>query len=342
MRKRQRRTTKDAETTNLRIGSALQRLRKERHWTLQYVAVSLGLSVPHVSALEAGQYNFSAVIVENLAALFQRPLSAFLREVSPADTLSLEWQRAFETVPERERIALLDLAKRLSWLGAPEPLGAAERPRAGGRLVSLEGVDGDHIHTLGVALAKHAARGASSYCPHDYRSKLWQYIMPHFSRLDREGVEHRALERSLLFACERFQRYEANILPALRGGKIAFAPFFSMASSVYQEVEGVADRRIVDIVETLLPKSDAIVVLRSDPVAAARKAVRREPKPGEFYSPYGRDSLTRAKQLYEKAMEEHRARGHAVHVFDVGDRIDRALIEAVLRNIATPTRSLAT
>src|SRR6185436_20149305 len=144
-------------------------------------------------------------------------------------------------------------------------------------------------------------------------------IIPQFKKLDRDGIEHRAMERSLLFACERLQRYEAHVHSSLAGGKTVVAPFFSLASSVYQEVEGVADRRIIDIVETLLPKPDAIVLLRSDVELAAKKAVRREPRAGEFYSPYSRDDLMTARRLYEKAVEEYRARGYSVHVFEVGE-----------------------
>src|SRR5690348_3068919 len=65
-----RKKTGDDDDTNRRVGDVVSRLRKERGWTLQYVAIEIGLSVSHVSALESGQYTFSAAIIEKLTKLF--------------------------------------------------------------------------------------------------------------------------------------------------------------------------------------------------------------------------------------------------------------------------------
>ncbi len=328
-----RRKSEDDDTTNARIGDALLRLRKERGWTLQYVARSLELSVPHVSALESGQYTFSAALVEKLVKLFQRPLSVFLVEDFVPDTLAAEWQVMFGTLPDRDRWVLLDLARKItSWRGprvvdVQDPASAARHP---GRLVALEGIDGEHLQRLGAQLVASSREGSATLCSHDYRTNLWRYIIEHSAKLDRKKTPYRALERTMLFACERLLRNESCVEPALRSGQTVVAPFFSMAPYVYQEMEGSNDRRIADLVEALLPKPDVVVLLRSDPVVAAKKAVRQVPKSGQFYSDYGRDQLRRAASLYEKSVEELRGRGVAVHVLDASQPLSSSMVHAII------------
>lgn len=329
-----RRKSADDERTNQRIGDTLLRLRKERGWTLQYVASSLGLSVPHVSALETGQYTFSAALVEKLARLFRRPLSTFLQADAHPDTLSAEWRHVYDLLPERDRLVLLDVARKLSnWSAARERVYEEPQPNRGGYLISIEGIDGEHLDRLGRGLLAKGGDHLMTYCPYDHGVNLWRYMITHFAKLDREDVAHRALERTMLYACERLLRYEDLVQPALEVAKVVIAPFFTMAPSVYQEVEGVGDRRLVDIAEALLPKPDTIVVLRSEPAAAARKAVPHEPGPGQFYSPYSRDQLARARRLYEKAIEEFSARGYQVHVFEAGSSLPDTVIEAVYERV---------
>lgn len=329
-----RRKTDDDEETNRRVGDILAKLRRERGWKLEYVASSLGLSVSHVSALEGGQYTFSVAVIERVARLFQRPPSTFLRGEFPAETLEGEWQQLFARLPPRDRVVLLDLAKKLSsWPATLDDKHDDRAPDRRGFLVSLEGIDGDHLHVLGTALAAKG-RGDVVYCPHDYGGALWQHMIERIAKLDGGDVEHAALERTLLFGCERLARYEEQVAPALREGKTVVAPFFAMASSVYQETEGVGDRRLSDIVEALLPRPDVIVMLRSDAARAAKKAVPRVPEKGQFYSPYGRAELAAAKRYYEKAAEELGARGLPVNVFDAADPLSKTVMNAVHDRIA--------
>lgn len=330
-----RRKSDDDESTNERIGDVLARLRKERGWTLQHVAISLGLSVAHVSALESGQYTFSASLVEKLVKLFQRPLSAFLAEAVVPDTLAAEQRRTLDALSERDRWILLELSRRMAaWGGAPRraPTETAT-PGRRGFLVALEGIDGDHLYKLGCWLKSFGRRGSVVHCPHDYKSTLWHYIMECSVRLGHARSDQRALERTLLFACERLLRNESVAEPALRKGKTVLAPFFAVAPFIYQEAEGFSDRRVVDMVEALLPKPDVVLMLRSDPVVAARKAVAYEPGPGQFYSPYSRDELIRAAHLHERATEELQARGVAVHVFDAPDPLPLSVLDSACQKL---------
>ena len=326
------------KVTSARIGSMLEQLRKERGWTIKHVSQALGFSVSYVHGLEGGAHTFSASLIEQLGQLFQRPLSTFLSEEYSSGDRSAEWQLAFGVLPDRDRLVLLDLAKRMtSW---DLTLSRKHRPRheggSSGRLVALEGIDGEHLHSLGSRLAAKARATRAVYCPHDYRSHLWRHVIEHSAKLDSASGEHRALERTLMFACERLLRNASQVQPALTDGKTALAPFVAMAPGVYQEVDGTSDRRITDIVETLLPRPDAVVVLRSDPVVAARKVVGREPRMGQFYSPYDRDQLARAVRLYEKAIDDFRARGVTVHVFDAPEPLPASLVDAVHQRIFGP------
>lgn len=336
-----RRKTDDDEETNRRVGDVLAKLRRERGWKLDYVATSLGLSVSHVSALEGGQYTFSVAVIERLAKLFQRPPSIFLRVEFPSDTLSDEWHQLFGNLSTRDRVVLLDLAKKLSsWSLAFEERRQETAPDRRGYLVSLEGIDGDHLHTLGAGL-EAKGKGAVVYCPHDYRGALWRHMIERFAGFKREKADQRAFERTLLFGCERLLRYEARVAASLQKGKTVVAPFFAMASTVYQETEGVGDRRISDIIEALLPRSDAIVMLRSDPARAAAKAVPQAPGPGQFYSTYDRDQFATAKRFYEKAAEELGARGVPVQVYDAADTLSSPFINVVYDRITKKRPAVA-
>ena len=122
MGKSRKRVTEEAASTNARIGGVLAQLREERKWTLKVAAKALGMSASHVSALETGQYNFTAVLIEKLSRVFQRPLSSFLREGVVVDPLTLEWVSIFEELPNRERAALLEQARRLQRASERHPV----------------------------------------------------------------------------------------------------------------------------------------------------------------------------------------------------------------------------
>ena len=56
------------------------------------------------------------------------------------------------------------------------------------------------------------------------------------------------------------------------------------APSVFQQAQGAGDRRIIDIFETFLPRPDLMATLRSNLPLAAKKAVKKAPKAGQFDS----------------------------------------------------------
>lgn len=310
----------------------MRRLREGNGWSQTELADRLGVSKSHVSALEGGEYRFHASMIEKLATVFNRPLTTFLHQKYSPEALLTKWQCLFDELPLRERSALVTLGEKLSAWGAPsQPDRVHKSKRMRGHLVSIEGIDGEHLHQLGTKLLAKAGTSKMAYCPYDYRGHLWKYMIPHFSKLDKTRVIYRAIERNLLFACERLLRYENQVAPALSLGKAAIVPFFLMAPSVYQRVEGVSDRRIIHILETLLPKPDIIVFLRSNPSVAAKKAVKRIPKVGEFYSPYSRPQLQRALRIYEQTVKEYEESGMQTYVFNTFDGVVDGVVEQVYR-----------
>ncbi len=330
--------TSDEIESYERVGGVLAKLRKDRGWTLKYVAGKLNRSIAALSAMEGGQSTVSIAMLEKAATLFHVPVTMFFSADPSQDTLSAEWTKLYDVLPSRDRLVLIDLAKRLvSWPRTIEHRHAALPPRKAGAVVSLEGIDGHHLDTLAARLVKKSPEKIA-YVPHNYQSHLWRHMIRYSSKLDRRRVESRAFERTLLYSCERLGRYRDRVEPELRQGKIVLVPFLAMASSVYQETEGVGDRRILDIVETFVPRPDGIVVLRSDVAAAGRKAVPRVPASGQFYSPYRAEQLAAAAALHEKAIEEFIARGCPVHVFDAPDPLPGTTVEAVYDQIVRKRR----
>lgn len=318
---------------NRAVGERVRQTREDRGWTLADLGTRLGMSIAHLKSLESGTYSFSAPLLSALAHTFHEPVSHFVGADPRPTSAKDEWLTLFDTVSDRYRSILLDMARRLS--DTP----ARGNDADAGKLISLEGIDGALLRQLGQQLS--TAIGAV-HCDHDYESDLWRHMIQHLGA-KRDGTPDRGLafQRTLLFACERVHRQESAVRPALEAGQSAVVPFWTMASSVYQEAEGVGDHRLIDVLETLLVKPDVVLVIESRPVEAARKAVRRMPvHADEFYSAFHRpEDFVRAQHLYrDRVTSELSARGYVVRHVDGRDLTDTALLLKVLDAIADAVR----
>lgn len=325
--------SRDEERRYEEIGKTMCQLRQRNGWSQTELAERLGVSKSHISALEGGQYRFSASLIERMTQVFDRPLGTFLREHYSPNVPFNDWQHLFDQLLPGDQSLLLTLGRKLaSWSCPPDIVPAQHKSyRVRGPLVSIEGVDGEHLHQLGTRLLAKAGTSSMVHCPHNYASPLWRYMIRQFSQIDRNRIGHRAIERTILFACERLERFETQIANAIASGKATIVPFYLLAPSVFQQAEGVGDRRIIDILETLLPKPDLIVMLRSNPNLAAKKAVKKAPKAGQFYSPYGRAQFIQAQQLYEKAIVEYQRKGLQTRVFDMPKGVPDAVVDKVFQ-----------
>lgn len=314
------RKTAEEDSLNAQIGARLAGLRAARGWSLRQLADRVGLSLTHVNALESGKHMFSASLLLKLSGIFEEPVTALLGSEAPPDELSREWRMFFDALPRRDRLVLLDLARNLTNWSETFVLQTTRRQRRhGGLLVSLEGIDGVLLEQLARATVT-ALPGAASgeLVSYDHCSELWQHMRTRFRDLTTSNSP--ALERTLLFACERLQRQEAAIRPALTSNTIVLTPFFAMAPSVYQEADGIGDRRVIEIIETLLIQPDLVVVAYSSPAVAVRRATLDVPGKGRFYSPYTQlDEFERALTLHRKASEQFSWRGHTVLELEIDD-----------------------
>jgi len=318
------RKTDTEDRDNRDIGDRLARLRAERGISQTHLADDLGISVAQLNSLEAGRYSFSASMILRLARRLCVPVTSLLGADSAIDDLATEWSSLFNALPPRDRVLLNDLGRRLaSW---PRTMAQKyeQRPTPGqGRLISLEGIDGVLLGQLGERLAAQMLpRGAAVYCTYDHQSALWQHMMRRFKDADGTSSDpHHVFERTLLFSCERIHRQEAVIRPHLQAERTVITPFFFVAATVYQQMEGISDLRIIDIVESLLVKPDLIIFLESDPHIAARRASRTHPGQGQFYSPYNSEQLAHTQRLYQKTCGEFEARGHQVVMVEAKDEV---------------------
>ncbi|MCX4241892.1 helix-turn-helix domain-containing protein [Paraliomyxa miuraensis] len=314
---RARKTAED-DVLNAQIGARMASLRAERGWSLRQLADRVGLSLTHVNALESGKHMFSASLLLKLSSLFEEPVTALLGTEAPPDELAREWRMFFDALPRRDRLVLLDLARNLTNWSETFVLQTTRRHRRhGGLLLSLEGIDGVLLEQLADAVVERLPPDAvGKLVSYDHGSELWQHMRMRFRDLSSSNSP--ALERTLLFACERLQRQEAAIRPALADEAVVLTPFFAMAPSVYQEADGIGDRRVIEIIETLLIQPDLVIVVYSDPEQAVRRTTLDVPRAGQFYSPYTQaEELQRALALHRKASEQFSWRGHTVHEIDL-------------------------
>jgi transcriptional regulator with XRE-family HTH domain len=328
---------------NEEIGARLIRIRTDKRWSQADLAHRLGISPAQLNGLENGRYSFSAALILDLARTLGEPVTALLAADPPHVKDADEWARLYEALSHRDRLVLVDLGKRLAdWSRTIDRPHAPRPDDSSGRLISLEGIDGVLLREVGEKLEKlDLRRNRVVHCWYDHGSPLWQYMMQRSEAMD-DADPHRVLERTLLFACERLYRQQTAVRPALAAGCKVFTPFYTMAPTVYQEMEGVGDTRFIHIIESMLYKPDLIIVVRSDPAIAARRAVRGRPGEGQFYSPYGVRDLARALALYEGAIQEFGARGFEVRAIDVkGESVTNDLIEAVSR-MTSPMMSTGT
>lgn len=311
---RTRRTEQDA-AIDAEIGRRVAELRARQQWTLRELGQKVGLSPNHLNALETGKHPFSAALVSRLAMIFNEPVGRLVGEEIPRGSLSEEWRTLFEILPDRDQAVLVDLARKLTNWARSFSVGTARKHRGhSGLIVSFEGIDGLLLERLAKRVkAVLGSRMPAEIVSYDHHSELWQHLRGCF-----EDPVQSPIQRTLLFACERLLRQETAIRPALHHDQVVLSPFFSMAPSVYQEVDGVGDRRLIDIIDTLVLQPDLIVLVYSSAMHAARAATRGVPEGNQFYSPYSREvDFERASGLYRKATEEFTSHGHTVLDFDL-------------------------
>lgn len=325
------RKTEIENNVNTDIGARVVVCREERGISQTRLAEELDVSVAHLNALEAGRYTWSAATIQHLTRIFGVSASALLGADPPEDDLVREWRGLYQLLSERDRLMLVDLANKLAnWSQNFTMRTRRKRQRATGCLVSLEGIHGSLIREIGEKLA---AELHAHHIYYDEENAIYKYLMKRCEEFDRR-ITQQIHERTMLFAVERVQRQESKVRPLLENNEIVLTPYHFLAPGVYQEMEGLNDRRIIDILEGLLAPPDLVILLHFNPQMAVRRAVQREPKKGEFYFPYGKSELERAAELYKKAAKEFKGWGYEVIEEDVdGDSVTPELIDKLVREI---------
>lgn len=325
------RKTEIENDINADIGARVSACREDRGITQAKLAADLEVSVAHLNALEAGRYTWSAATIQHLTRIFGVSASMLLGADPPEDDLLREWRGLYQLLSERDRLMLVDLANKLAnWSQNFTMRTRRKRQRATGCLVSLEGIHGALIREIGDAVA---AKMHAQHIYYDEENAIYKYLMKRCSEFDRR-ITQQIHERTMLFAVERVQRQESEIRPRLENNEIVLTPYHFLAPSVYQEMEGLNDRRIIDILEGLLAPPDLVILFHFDPQIAARRAIQREPKKGEFYFPYGVSELSRAADLYKRAAKEFKGWGYEVIEEDFeGDTVTPEIVEKLVREI---------
>ncbi|HRI71957.1 MAG TPA: helix-turn-helix domain-containing protein, partial [Polyangium sp.] len=321
--------TENVQQVDQFVGERVEAFRNEHEWTLADLSQRLGVSVSHLKALEAGRYSFSASMLVLLSETFKRPVHAFLPETQRPESLAGEWEELRGALLPRDLRVLLEMGRKLiDW----NPRRVTE-PKETTKVVSLEGIDGTILREIAdkVVAKLNTPTEPVSCVWYDFEDPMTKHLVERI--LDMKGVANpdaeirinHAFEKTLLFACERLQRQQTRIRPALQQGHSVITPFFTMAAGVYYEVDGSMDRRAVESIETQLLNPDLVVVVDSDPSEAARRASLKLPLlKGTFYSPYEHvDQFKEAMNVYEKMSHEFMNRGY--HVLRLDARKERSL-----------------
>ncbi len=350
--------TPEDEQTNIYIGKKVAQFREDRGLTLVDLAARLNISPAHLKSLESGRYNFNATLLAHLARELHRPVEAFFRERYYDEEGEIKksremWIDMFDALPLRERAALFDVGMRLLQWSDDKVIEFWRRLTSGqGFLISLEGIDGVLMANVGDRLEKRLRRARPSpyyddaiHCWYNHGNAIWTFLFERFAELKQNtaGKDYsRAFERTLLFACERLQRQENQIKPALEHKNVVITPFFYLAPRVYQRVEGVKDPTIVQAVANFLIVPDLIIVLESDPEVAAERATLRRPGSDQFFSPY------EYPEEFERAMHMHNRlyRKQSRPESEGGDSVEHDPTDALEPSVdlhwvtATPGRSM--
>jgi len=311
--------TENVQKVDQLVGARVEAFRNEHEWTLADLSQRLGVSVSHMKALEAGRYSFSASMLVLLSETFKRPVHAFLPETQRPESLVGEWEELRGALLPRDLRVLIEMGRKLvDW--NPRPVAASSKETT--EVISLEGIDGTILKEVAdKVVSKHGTATEPVSCVwYDFDDPMTKHLVDRILAMrsvtnpDAEIRINHAFEKTLLFACERLQRQQTRIRPALQQGHSVITPFFTMAAGVYYEVDGSVDRRAVESIETQLLKPDLVVVIDSDPSEAARRASVKLPLlKGTFYSPYEHvDQFKEAMSVYEKMSEEFMNRGYHV------------------------------
>ncbi len=335
--------TPEDQQTNLYIGRKVAQFREDARFSLVELAQRLNISPAHLKSLEGGRYNFNATLLAHLARELNRPVEAFFRDrhYQPDESERNMWIDMYDSLPSRERNALFDVGKRLLDWSDDKVIEFWRRLTSGrGFLVSLEGIDGVLMAQVTDRLLKRLNRDRSCpyravHCWYQHGNTIWTFMFERFVELKQGGPGRdysRAFERTLLFACERLQRQENQIKPALERGDLVITPFFYLAPRVYQRLEGVKDPTIVQAVANFLIVPDLIIVIESDPVLAAERATLRRPGENQFFSPYDYpEEFQRALQAHHELYldQNNEPSNRAIRPRSVQARPERPLEEVV-------------
>ena len=311
---RSKKTERDHQV-NRYVGAKVATFRAAKKWTLAELSEQLDMSTAHLKSLESGRYSFSATLLCRLSEVFECPVEAFIPRPSWERTKDVEkqWNAVCSALPPRERRTLLQLGRRLARMPTNKWWFEGQRL---GTFISLEGIDGVVLRRqadrLRVRLRRQVKRRRQvALSQYDFSTELWQFMISRFR--DPTGSKFRALERTLLFACERLYRQENEILKVLHDDGVVVSTFFFMAAEVYQRMEGLEDVTVVDSVNEFLQTPDLVIHIESDPEVAARRALRNpetttddqghptyEIPNGRFYSPYRKvDDFEHAHKEYQ-------------------------------------------
>lgn len=333
-----RRRREDDTEIDASVGARIRHLREARSMPAVVLAERLDLSPSAISAIENGRQSLTVGRLLRLADALGVTPDDLLPNESPAaaavtarvtppgtDPLLDRLKRTAHRLDAPGRFYVLQLMENV--LGQSLRSDVLRRAMPAGWPISIEGIDGYLVAQQSALLRAHFGADRVEVHDYDFETPLWQFMIARFQRhsVPTSDPQQSTWERTLLFACERLYR-QSRFINRRRDGKLAIAPFFARAAGVYQRVEGVPDTTVVGLIDQLLLPARPVIVLRSDPERAARRATTRRPRPDteDFFSPYTDiDAFRAARDEYDALVDD--SRYSDIHPVDAEGGADETL-----------------
>jgi len=163
-----------------------------------------------------------------------------------------------------------------------------------GKIIALEGIDGSGKTTQALliknALEKKGYKVALCHIPtNTVLGGILKDVL-------RRKIKMSPKAQALLFTADRIEEYENKIKPLLKKGYYVISERYTLASLIYQTMQGVQAELILDLIEHI-PRPDYKIILDISAQEALRRIKKRDSprQPNEYFIP-----LKKARNKYLK------------------------------------------
>jgi dTMP kinase len=160
-------------------------------------------------------------------------------------------------------------------------------------LIVLEGIDNAGKTTQANEICSWLMKnGYRSIITHELQTDIGQLTRKYFERNSFSPIL-----KTLLFAADRYERLDGEIIPALKEGKIVIADRYIYSAIAYRSAE-MLDVQWVEKINKFAPKPDISIFIDISPEESIRRAAN------DKHTYYGMNFLAKVRKEYLKLVEK--------------------------------------